>query len=84
MYCVGNLINKDLRFNTEMLLRSLPYASSRGNYREIPASTKPLSTTLKWLFEYHSMKLNVEAKNILENDFTQTNISYLTDEKRYL
>lgn len=67
-----------------MLLRSLPDVGRKGNYREIPASNKPLSTSLKWIFEYHSTNLNAEAKKILENDFTQTEISYLTDEKKYL
>lgn len=71
-------------FNTEMLLRSLPDIGTKGNFREIPASNKPLSTSLKWIFEYHSAELNAEVKKILENDFTQTDISYLTDEKRYL
>lgn len=67
-----------------MLLRSLPNVGTKGTYREIPATNEPLSTSLKWIFEYHSTELNAETKKILENDFTQTDISYLTDEKRYL
>lgn len=56
----------------------------KKSYREIPASTKPLSSTLKWIFEYYSIQLSVETKRILENNFTQTDILYLTDEKRYI
>lgn len=43
-----------------------------------------MSSTLKWIVEYHSMELSNEAKTILENNITQTDILYLTDEKRYL
>lgn len=82
MYLVDTVINKDLRYNTDILLRSLPNVGPKGNYREIPASVKPLSTTLKWLFEYHSGQLNDDVKKILGNDFTQRDILYLTDEQR--
>lgn len=75
-------ICKSFRDNTECLLKSLPDFGRKKSYREIPASTKPLSSTLKWIVEYHSIELSNEAKTILENNFTQTDILYLTDEKR--
>jgi len=83
-YWAGDKICKSFRDNTECLLKSLPDFGRKKSYREIPASTKPLSSTLKWIVEYHSIELSNEAKTILENNFTQTDILYLTDEKRYL
>lgn len=74
----------DFRENTEILFKSLPDSETKKSYREIPASTKPLLSTLKWIFEYHSTEISVEAKKILETDITQTDIKYLTDENRYL
>lgn len=62
----------------------MPDIEKKRSYREIPASTKPFSSTLKWIFEYYSMQLSVDAKKILETNFIQTDILYLTDEKRYL
>lgn len=82
-YCVGDKICKNFRDNTECLLKSLPDFGRKESYREIPASTKPLSSTIKWIIEYHSMELSNKAKTILENNFSQTDILYLTDEKRY-
>lgn len=73
-----------MRENTEILLKSLPDVETKESYREIPASTKPLSSILKWIFEYHSTEISVEAKRILEKNFTETDILYLTDENRYL
>ncbi|XP_060842088.1 TATA box-binding protein-associated factor RNA polymerase I subunit B [Rhopalosiphum padi] len=78
----GNKICKSFRENTECLLQSLPDFGRKENYREIPASTKPLSSTIKWIVEYHSIELSNEAKRILEKNFTQTDILYLTNEKR--
>ncbi|XP_050053252.1 TATA box-binding protein-associated factor RNA polymerase I subunit B isoform X3 [Aphis gossypii] len=78
----GDKICKNFRVNTECLLRSLPDFGIKENYREIPASTKPLSSTIKWIVEYHSVELSDEAKRILEQNFTHTDILYLTNEKR--
>lgn len=78
----GDKICKSFRVNTECLLRSLPDFGIKENYREIPASTKPLSSTIKWIVEYHSVELSDEAKRILEQNFTHTDILYLTNEKR--
>ncbi|XP_015374841.1 PREDICTED: TATA box-binding protein-associated factor RNA polymerase I subunit B [Diuraphis noxia] len=75
-------ICKNFRDNTECLLKSLPDFGRKDNYREIPASIKPLSSTLKWIIEYHSMELSNKAKTTLEKNFSQTDILYLTDEKR--
>uniref|UniRef100_A0A2S2NPB4 Uncharacterized protein n=1 Tax=Schizaphis graminum TaxID=13262 RepID=A0A2S2NPB4_SCHGA len=78
----GDKICKSFRENTETLLQTLPDFGRKENYREIPASTKPLSSTIKWIVEYHSKELSNEAKRILEKNFTQTDILYLTNEKR--
>lgn len=83
-YWVGDKICKSFKDNTECLLKSLPDFGRKKSYREIPASTRPFSSTLKWIVEYHSMELSNEAKSILENNITQTDVLYLTDEKRYL
>ncbi|XP_025191565.1 TATA box-binding protein-associated factor RNA polymerase I subunit B [Melanaphis sacchari] len=78
----GDKICKSFRDNTECLLQSIPDFGRKENYREIPASTKPLSSTIKWIIEYHSIELSDEAKRILEKNFTQTDILYLTNEER--
>lgn len=83
-FCVENNLSKSFRNNTELLLKSLPSDKENGNYREIPAFTKPLSSTLNWIFEYYPTLLTDEAKQILKHDFTQTDILYLTDKKKYV
>jgi len=82
-YCIGDKICKNFRDNAECLFKSLPDFGIKESYREIPASTKPLSSTIKWIIDYHSMELSNKAKEILEKNFCQTDILYLTDEKRY-
>lgn len=66
------------------MFESLTNIRGKRSFREIPASIKPLSSTLKWILEYHSSQLSDEVKIILEEDFTKTDILYLTDETRYL
>jgi hypothetical protein len=62
----------------------LPDIGRTESYRGIPASTKPLTSTLKWILDYYSVQLSVVTRTTLENDFTQTDILYLTNEERYL
>lgn len=61
----------------------MPDIEGKGSYREIPASTKPLSSTLKWIFEYYPTQLTAKTKKILEQNFIETDVLYLTNEKRY-
>lgn len=62
----------------------MPDVGRNESYRAIPASTKPLSSTLKWILDYYPMQLSVVTKTTLEKNFTQTDILYLTNKERYL
>lgn len=62
----------------------MPDVGRNESYRGIPASTKPLTSTLKWILDYYSMQLSVVTRTTLKKDFTQTDILYLTNEERYL
>lgn len=62
----------------------MPNDKKKKSFREIPPSTKPLSSTLKWIIEYYPNEISFEAKRILEKNFAQTDILYLTNEQMYV